>query len=471
MAIDEHGLALGSASPAAVRHYDNAIHELLHFRAEVVDEARLALDEDPGFPLGHVLAAYLGLLTTEPDDARAARERFAPFRADLDTSRLPPRERAHVEAVESLLDGDFTTCGALLGRITEEYPRDALALAAGHQIDFFTGDARALRDRIGGALSAWHEDDRHFGNVLGMYAFGLEEAGHYDRSEEVGLRAVELDPRDVWGIHAVVHTYEMQGRFQHGIRYLDDRLDDWSTGTFFNVHNWWHYGLYALEAGDTARALHIYDTVLQGPDRTGTALEMLDAAALLWRLLLEGDDQAERWAALADAWAPKAGEAFYAFNDMHAVMAFAASGRVAEAERLIADRESYLAEDRPGVTNQAMTARVGLPVCRAFVRYVRGEHEEVVDLLYPVRHHVNEFGGSHAQRDVVQRTLLESAIRSGHADLARVLVSERLNLRPTSPFNWLKHAEVTEALGDRAAAAAARTRADGLRTSVPGHDR
>ncbi|MEV5755033.1 tetratricopeptide repeat protein [Actinoallomurus sp. NPDC052308] len=469
VSIDEHGLTIGSASPAAVRHYDNAIHELLHFRAEVVGEARLALDEDPDFPLGHVLSAYLGLLTTEADDARAARERFAPFRASLDTSRLLPRERAHVEAVEYLLNGDFTTCGALLARITEEYPRDALALVAGHQIDFFTGDARSLRDRIGGALSAWHGDDRHFGNILGMYAFGLEEAGHYDRSEAVALRAVELNPRDVWGIHAVVHTYEMQGRFQRGIRYLDDRLDVWSTGTFFNVHTWWHYALYALEAGDTAGALHIYDTVLHGPDRTGVALELLDAAALLWRLLLEGDDQTVRWRALADDWAPKAGEAFYAFNDMHAVMAFAASGRIAEAEQLIADRETYLAEDRPGVTNQTMTARVGLPVCRALVGFVRGEHDKVVDLLYPVRHHLNEFGGSHAQRDVVQRTLLESAIRSANADLARVLVSERLNLRPTSPFNWLKHAAVAEVRGDRATATSARTHAANLRTPSPDH--
>ncbi|REE97873.1 tetratricopeptide repeat protein [Thermomonospora umbrina] len=463
MAIDEHGQALGPASPAAVRHYDNAIHELLHFRAEVVDETRLALAEDPGFALGHVLSAYLGLLTTEPGDARAARESFTPFRASLDPSRLPPRVRAHVEAVEHLLNGDFTTCGDRLARITEEHPRDALALIVGHQIDFFTGDARSLRDRIGGALSAWNEDDRHFGNVLGMYAFGLEEAGHYDRSEDVGARAVELDPKDVWGIHAVVHTYEMQGRFRRGIRYLDDRLDDWSTGTFFNVHTWWHYALYALEAGDTARALDIYDTVLHGPDSTDTALEMLDAAALLWRLLLDGDDQTERWRALADAWAPKTDEAFYAFNDMHAVMSFAGSGRLAEADRLIADRETYVAADRPGVTNHAMTARIGLPVCRALVAFVRGEHDAVVDLLYPIRHRVHEFGGSHAQRDVVQRTLVESALRSARTDLARVLVSERLNLRPTSPFNWLKHAEAADALGDRAAAASARSRATALR--------
>ncbi|MBA9001549.1 tetratricopeptide repeat protein [Thermomonospora cellulosilytica] len=466
MPTDQHGLTIGSASGAAVRHYDNAIHELLHFRPEVVAEARAALEEDPGFVLGHVLSAYLGVLSTEADNARAARERFAGFRAGVDASGLSPRERAHLEAVEHLLDGDFGTCGALLARITEEHPRDALALIAGHQIDFFTGDARSLRDRIGKALPAWHEDDRHFGQILGMYAFGLEETGDYDRSEEAGLRAVELDPKDVWGIHAVAHTYEMQGRFRKGIDYLDARLADWSTGTFFNVHTWWHYTLYALEAGDTARALDVYDAVLHGPEAAETALQLVDASALLWRLLLEGDDQTARWKALADAWTPKMDEPFYAFNDVHAVMAFVGAGRFTEADRLIASRESAAASGRLGVSNHAMTVRVGLPVCRALVAYGRGDHDGAVEALYPIRHRLNEFGGSHAQRDAVQKTLLEAALRGGRLDLARTLVGERIDLRPSSPFNWLKHAAVAERLGDRAAAAAARSRAAGLRAAT-----
>ncbi|WP_141585529.1 tetratricopeptide repeat protein [Actinomadura sp. WMMA1423] len=463
MRTDEHGLAVGAAGRTALEHYDSAIHELMHFRPEVDAEAKRALEADPDFPLGNVLSVYLGLLSTESDHARTAAERFRTFRSRVDDGGLLPRERAHVAALERLVLGDLLGCGRLLGRISEEYPRDALALFVGHQIDFFTGDARALRDRVGGALTAWTEADRHFGQLLGMYAFGLEEAGHYDRSEEVGLRAVELDPKDVWGIHAVVHTYEMQGRFRRGTAYMDERLTDWSTGTFLNVHAWWHYALYALEAGDAARALEIYDAVLHGPESTGTAMELLDAASLLWRLLLEGDDHTARWNALADAWAPKVQQPFYAFNDMHAVMSFVGAGRFEEADRLIADREAYLASPLPGATNQAMTARVGLPVCRALAAYGRGDHTAVVDLLAPIRHHVYEFGGSHAQRDAVQKTLLQAALRSGRLTLARVLVSERISARPDSPFNWLKHADVAEALGDKATATTARSHAARLR--------
>ncbi|MFI7446413.1 tetratricopeptide repeat protein [Nonomuraea sp. NPDC049714] len=463
MTTDQHGLTLSGTGGSAAGHYDQAIDHLLHFRMEVEDEAGAVLAEAPDSPMGNVLSAYLGLLTTEAEDARQARRSFAAFRARVDHAALLPRERAHVEAVQALLDGDFASCGSQLARITEQHPRDALALAAGHQIDFFVGDARSLRDRIGGALSAWHEDDRHYGHVLGMYAFGLEEAGHYDRSEEVGLRAVELNARDVWGIHAVVHTYEMQGRFAEGIRYLDARVGDWSTGTFFNVHNWWHYALYALEAGDHARALAIYDAVLAAGR---SSMELLDAAALLWRLYLEGDIRHERWQALADAWPARVHEPFYAFNDAHAVMSYVGADRIGDADKLIAGREAYLGHALPGVSNHAMTARVGLPVCKALVAFGRGDHRQVVDLLYPIRHRVNEFGGSHAQRDAVQKTLLESAIRGGRHDLARVLVSERINVRPCSPFNWLKQGTLAEAIGDSAAATAARLRAGDLMRQV-----
>ncbi|MFG1705857.1 tetratricopeptide repeat protein [Nonomuraea sp. M3C6] len=462
MTNDQHGLAMTGAGAAAARHYDRAIDELLHFRVEVDAEANAALAESPDFAMGNVLSAYLGLLTTEVEDARTARVRFGAFRRRIDEPALLPRERAHVAAVQALLDGDFLTCGALLGEITVAHPRDALALAAGHQIDFFTGDARSLRDRIGGALTAWREDDRHFGHMLGMYAFGLEEAGHYDRSEEVGLRAVELNPRDVWGIHAVVHTYEMQGRFGDGVRYLDARTRDWSTGTFFNIHNWWHYTLYALESGDVPRALAIYDSVLADGQ---SSMELLDAAALLWRLLLEGSDQPEldeRWRALADAWPLRVAEPFYAFNDMHAVMSYVGAGRIGDAEKLIATREAYVLEPHPGITNRDMTLHVGLPVCRAIVAFGRADYESVVDLLYPIRHRINEFGGSHAQRDAVQKTLLEAALRAGRRDVARVLVSERINVRPCSPYNWLKQATLADTLGNRAAATAARLQADEL---------
>ena len=450
---DRHGLELSQTSPTAVRHYDAAVDHLLFFRAEVVAETTAALAEDPGSPMVNVLAAYLGLLGTEPDDVAAAHTAFAGFRP---ASPPTPREQAHLAAASTWLDGDLRGAGALLRELTIDHPRDVLALAVGHQIDFFTGDAASLRDRVGGSLAAWGPDDEHYGLLLGMYGFGLEESGHYGRSEETALAAVELNRTDVWGVHAVAHTYEMQGRFGDGVRFYDAHLDDWSTGNFLNVHNWWHYALYAIEAGATARALEVYDTVMGEAE---FAMEMLDAAALLWRLYLDGDDQTGRWSRLADAWAPKMDEPYYAFNDMHAVMSYVGAGRHVDAEKLIDDRARWLVGEHPGVTNHPMTADIGLPVCRAMLAYGQCRYGDVVDLLYPIRYRVNEFGGSHAQRDAVQKTLVEAALRARRDDLARALISERINVRPCSPFNWLAQARLLESVGEAAAAVTARGRA------------
>ncbi|MFG2827480.1 tetratricopeptide repeat protein [Streptomyces sp. NPDC048434] len=458
MTADRHGHPMSDTGAEALGHYEQALDDLLFFRPRIAETSQAVLAASPRSVMGQALAAYLGVLGTEEKDAAAARDRFVRFRSGLDTERLTPRERMHVAAATAWLDGDLHGAGRTLGDLTVAFPRDVLALFAGHQRDFLTGDAQRLRDRVGGALDVWDEDDPHHGPLLGMYAFGLEESGHYERAEEVGLAALAQHPGDVWGIHGVVHTYEMRGRFTDGIRFLDARTDDWAQGSLLTVHNWWHYALYTLELGDTARVLEIYDSALHHDASAGVAMELLDAAALLWRLYLAQDEQSARWARLADAWESRQDGPHYAFNDAHAVMAYVGAGRFAQARRLVQDRENWVAAES-GVSNHAMTAEVGLPVCRALIAYGQQEYGRAVDQLLPVRHRLNTFGGSHAQRDAIQRTLVEASLRAGRADLARTLLSERIHLRPVCPYNWSAKARLEDQLGDPARAAAARARA------------
>jgi hypothetical protein len=186
---------------------------------------------------------------------------------------------------------------------------------------------------------------------------------------------------------------------------------------------------------------------------------MLDASALLWRLKLDRVDVGDRFVRLSDAWAPRAAdEPWYVFNDAHAVMAFTGAGRAADARRVV-DRLANDVATSPATSNTRMTAEIGLPVSRAIVAFSEDRHGDVVRELLPIRRVFNHFGGSHAQRDAMQRTLLESALRSGEHDLARALISERLSLRDTSVYGWLQRARLLRAQGDAAGARAADGRA------------
>jgi len=446
------GVAM-TGTDEAVGHCEAALEHLLYFRAAVGREIEEALSAEPDIPMGQVFAAYLGLLGTEAADATAARDVFTGWRCRAADAPMNERELQHVAAAQAWLDGDMIGAGRTLAELTLSHPRDLLALAVGHQIDFFTGDAVMLRDRIAGALAAWSPDERGYGFVLGMLAFGLEESGLYGRSGDVGAEAVDRDGRDVWAIHAVVHTYEMRGRFGEGLAFLDGRVADWSGGNYFNVHNWWHYCLYALEAGRPDLALRIYDAVLDNEESQGLVMEMLDAASLLWRLYLGGDDQTVRFRALADAWDAKMATPYYAFNDMHAVMSYVGAGMPERARALLKAREDYVSSAAPRETNRMVTAEVGLPVCKAMLAFGEERYGDVVHTLWPMRRRINLVGGSHAQRDAVQRTLLEAAIRLGESDIARQLSSERLSVNPDSPYNWRQQARLLDAVGSRARAA------------------
>lgn len=456
MAVDARGLGL-TGNPEAGSAYDRAIDHLIRFQAEVVDAAAAAVAADPDCVLANVLCAYLALMSTEEGAVAGAREALDAARAG--NTALFPRERAHLAAAERWAAGDMTGAGDMLSEISVEYPRDLLALSVGHQIDFFTGNVVNLRDRIGRALDGWHADDRQLGFVHGMYAFGLEECNLYQQSEEAGQGAVEQNPDDVWGIHAVVHTYEMAGQVPEGVRFMRSREADWTAGNFLNVHNSWHYALYLLQGEDADGALTVYDRVLHHEGSQDIALELLDATALLWRMQLEGISVGDRWQPLAGAWARLLAPGFYPFNDMHAVMAFIGNGELDRAETAVKMMTKVAAQGNPVSTGWKMTAEVGLPVCRAMVHFGRGEYDSVIRELLPIRSRVHTFGGSHAQRDAVERTLLEAAIRAGRMELASALVSERLSVRECNTYAWSKRAWLRSAAGDTAGASSAMARA------------
>lgn len=451
---DSRGCPLSSANGASLQQYEQALDLSLGYFMDPMATIQGALDADPTFSMGHCLRAGLMILATDRTTLPLLTQSIEAVEAQ--GRRAHPRERAHAAAARTWLHGDFAGSIRRYGDILIEYPHDLLALQIAHVGDFFLGSSSMLRDRLAQVLPAWDPTIPGYGYVLGMYAFGLEETALYSRAEDIGRRALDLNPRDAWAVHAVTHVMEMQGRLRDGIGFLSGREQDWAVNNAFALHQWWHLALFHLDTGNVARVLELYDKRIR-PAPSQVPLEMIDASAMLWRLALRSQDVGDRWRALAACWEPFVDHAYYAFNDAHAVMAFVGAQRFDLAERTIAAMERRAAGTD---TNAMMTREVGLPLARALVAFASQRYDDAFELLEPIRTVANRFGGSHAQRDLIHLTMVEAALRSGHARRARALIAERTQLKPSSPFNWQLTARALELNGDAAGAAKARDNAD-----------
>ncbi|MGK2741788.1 tetratricopeptide repeat protein [Tepidicaulis sp. LMO-SS28] len=427
MQKDRQGNALSSASAPAAEKYDEAVRAFQIYTGDPVALLYAALEEAPAFTMAHILKAWLMALATEPEATAAA----ADILAEAKTLPMTDRERSHIHALGLVIQGNWTEAALILDRHNAAWPHDIVAIQMGHQIDFFRASARNLRDRIARVLPKWSPAIPGYGILLGMYAFGLEESGDYARAEAMGREAVDREPLDCWAHHAVAHVMEMEGRAEDGLGWMIAREDHWSgEDNFFKVHNWWHRALFHLGLGQREEALALYDARVRA-GRSAIALEMLDASALLWRLHLTGLNLGSRWQELAESWDAHADGRTYPFNDWHAAMAYLGAGREREADRL-AQTLRQAETDNEAARWGRQTA---LPLIEGFTAFWKGDHGTAVEKLHGARFIANSFGGSHAQRDIIDWTLTEAALRGGLKDMGEALAHERLAFKPHNPVN------------------------------------
>jgi hypothetical protein len=188
---DSAGYSVSGAAPESLAAYEKAAGELRCLRGDPVTTVQAAIERSPAMPMAHALHAGQQLLGTEPGGWPLARASLSAAKS----TAADDRERGHLQAIELVANGRWREAARVLEDVTATWPLDTLALQAGHQIDFFTGDSRMLRDRIARALPAWSASVPGYHAVLGMYAFGLEECGEYSRAEETGRRCVELEAK------------------------------------------------------------------------------------------------------------------------------------------------------------------------------------------------------------------------------------------------------------------------------------
>ncbi len=427
---DARGHAVTLSRPTALDAYERALQSFHTYRGDPFEPLNQALALDDGFAAAYATKALLLCTIFERRFMRDALAVLEQGRKALEGAT--PRERALAAAAAEIAGGNWHAGVRALERVLVDYPRDIVALQVAHIMDFFRGDALNLRNRVSRVLPAWSESIPGYAYVLGMHAFGYEECNQYPDAERSGRRAVEISGDDCWAVHAVAHVMEMQGRIGEGMEWLRATRRAWDgADNGFAYHNAWHLALFHVDRGEYAPALEIWDARFgAGPE---LALGRIDATALLWRLKLEGGELGARFAKIADGWQQLLADegGFYAFNDFHAALSFAAAGR---REALAHLQQKLLQASLPQTANGEMTRLVALEGGEAAIASCDERFDEAADKLLAVRDGASRFGGSHAQRDLLTLTLSDAAKRAGRNRLARHYVNERLVHKPASAW-------------------------------------
>ena len=440
MAKDQQGLTL-AGSAASAQAFDRAVADYYALGGDPVGKLKQALASDPDFALGAVAIAGLFMIGGFRGDHPEVSGALEAARATI--GKASAREMLHLAAVEAWAEGRAAEATRAWEAILTDHPTDALALRFAQDTYFFLGEALQLRNSIARVLPAWDRSNPLTSFVLGAYAFGLEEAGELGRAEDAGREALARNPRDAWATHALAHVMETASRQDEGIAFLRETRPNWARRHFMAGHNGWHLALYLIEQGRTADVLADYDRFAAPKLADDMTLDRIDAASLLWRLELAGADVGDRWGPVARAWMAHVDDHVLVFNDLHCALAAARSPDAYDAKRL---SRSLNEAARRGVRHNArVMAEVGRPLIEGMLAFAAGDYGHAVEAILPVRYEAFRIGGSHAQRDIVNQTLIAAAERSGQWRLARALLAERVALRPTP--------------GTRAAYEAARARA------------
>jgi tetratricopeptide (TPR) repeat protein len=428
MIRDAQGHQLSGATAEAAALYDQAVRAFHIVHGDAVGQFDAARQAAPDFAMAHLGKAWVFAVANDPG-------LLTQVKALVDTARPLPlneRERAHSAALSHLVQGGRAAAVAVLDLHLMHYPLDLIAHQAAALSDGFLGRFHWIRDRSARALPFWSKDQPGYAILLAFHAFGAEEAGDYARAEDESRAVAELEPLSFWPHHTVAHVMEMTGRPEDGLGWMAAREALWSgPGHLNQVHIWWHKALFHLELGQYEEALGLCDGPIRATQRA-LALSLTNATALLWRLDTLGCDIGDRWHEQAELWQGHADGKCLVFADIHAAMAELRSGREALVERRLAWMRETAAS---GAEAAGLYRNVGIPIVEGLAAFHRGAYGEAVELLLPVRFDLWQVGGSYAQRDVVNWTLTEAAVRAGQRDVALSMAHERLAARPRSAPN------------------------------------
>jgi tetratricopeptide (TPR) repeat protein len=418
MLKDRYDLALTTTSDAAREAYVQASGLALTFYPGALEAYDQAISADPGFAL-----AYAGkaLVLLRQGDVAAARAALATAKGLA--SGATEREASHIAFFELVFAGETEAAITALYPHLSAWPRDALVVASAANPNGLIGgsgrlgqkrDIAVLMDR----LAPHYGDDFWFGSY---HAMALSEDGQFALARAKIERSVAANPNNAHGAHGVAHICYETGDLEAGRRYLSSWLATYPRDGFFHGHLSWHLSLFEIQAGDWTEASRLYrDALALDRHSGGPQQKISDGAAFLWRSELAGHPRdAAAWRALhdyANSALPRPGNGLY---DLHVILAQAVMGDAAAPGTRARQIEALAQEGRYLSGSYLPT------LARGFSAYERGDFSGAIEALGTLVGQNERIGGSRAQHDLIEFTLLRAYLGANRLDEARHLLGAR----------------------------------------------
>ena len=424
MLADRYGLAVSTASAAARDACVAGADCILSATAGWREHFGRAIEADPSFALAHIGFARGCFLDA---DVKPAREAAA--RARELAKPATPREQSHVNAVALPLEGKPVDALAATREHLAQWPRDAMVLAPATGVFGligFSGRQEREEELYGflSGLAPHYGDDWWFRCV---HAFAACESGRLDEAWRLIEPSMVANPRNAHGAHIRVHVLHEMGEMAGAMEYLDGWMPGFDRRGLLHCHLSWHVALTALTLGNVERAWEAYRAGVHPGGAWGPPINVVsDTAAFLWRAELAGGERRPAlWHEVHDYALKSFPKGGLAFADVHVALACVADGDGVALERLTGELRERIA------AGKAPTGGVVPVIVEGFGAYAKGDWSGAIRAFERARPETVRIGGSRAQRDLVEHSLIAAYLKAGRPADARALVARRADRRAT----------------------------------------
>jgi len=418
MLTDRYDLPLSTTSAPARDAYVQGCDRALTLYPGTAEAFDQAVAHDPGFAL-----AYAGKAQVLMREGNVAAAREALGAAKDVAAGLPAREASHIAFFDLVFSGRTGDALAALHPHLAAWPRDTLVVAAAGNPNGLIGGSGQIgqKRRIAALMDSLAP---HYGEdfwFLAYHAMALSEDGQLGAARPKIERSIAINPNNAHGAHGFAHVCYESGDPDAAQAYLSSWLATYPRSGFFHGHLSWHLSLCELQAGNWSAALRLYqDAITLDRHSGGPQQKVSDGAAFLWRSELAGHPRdADAWRMMqdyADGALPRPGSGL---ADLHVILTQAVMRDGAALDARSHQMDALAREGR-------YPSGSYLPaLARGFLAFERGDFAAAIDALAPLAGENERIGGSRAQHDLIEFTLMKAYLNAGRLDEARHALAKR----------------------------------------------